>query len=113
MCSALGSLEGASTAASVFGRFARVRDARELEAVPNGASSMNNGKGRTNFPELVDAKEAAQLLRRPPSTLKRWRYDGVGPDWIVEEGKVMYDVAVLREYVRQNTRVSSVRAAGV
>jgi len=64
-----------------------------------------------SFPELVDAKEAATLLRRPPDTLKRWRYEGVGPDWIVIEGKVMYDVAVLLEYVRKNTRVGSVGAA--
>jgi hypothetical protein len=65
-----------------------------------------------DFPELVDAKEAAQLLHRPESTLKRWRYEGVGPDWILVEGRVMYDKAVLREYLRQNTRVASVRAAG-
>ena len=66
---------------------------------------------RISFPELVDTKEAARLLRRPPDTLKRWRYEGVGPDWIVIEGKVMYDVAVLLEYIRKNTRVGSVRAA--
>lgn len=63
------------------------------------------------FPQLVDAKEAAGLLHRPEATLKRWRYEGVGPDWIVVEGKIMYDVAVLLEYVRQNTRVASVRAS--
>jgi hypothetical protein len=63
------------------------------------------------FPHLVDTKEAARLLGRPPDTLKRWRYEGVGPDWITIEGKVMYDIAVLLEYVRQNTRVASVRAA--
>ncbi|HET9100790.1 MAG TPA: hypothetical protein VFN62_10390 [Acidobacteriaceae bacterium] len=67
---------------------------------------------RVDFPELTDTKGAAGLLHRPPSTLKRWRYEGVGPDWIVIEGKVMYDVAVLLEYVRKNTRVGSVGAAG-
>lgn len=70
-------------------------------------------KDRTlQFPELVDTQGAAHLLRRPATTLKRWRYEGVGPDWIVIEGRVMYDVAVLCEYVRQNTRIASVRAAG-
>lgn len=64
------------------------------------------------FPELIDTVEAARLLRRPPTTLKRWRYEGVGPDWIEVEGRVMYDVAVLLEYIRVNTRVASVRAAG-
>jgi len=62
------------------------------------------------FPELADTKEAARLLRRPTATLKRWRYEGVGPDWIMIEGKVAYDVAVLLDYVRKNTRVASVRA---
>ena len=73
---------------------------------------MTRKNGPIEFPELIGTKEAAQLLRRPPETLKRWRYEGVGPDWIVIEGKVMYDVAVLREYIRTNTRVGSVRAAG-
>lgn len=63
------------------------------------------------FPQLVDTKEAAGLLGRPPDTLKRWRYEGVGPDWIVIERKVMYDVAVLLKYIVRNTRVASVAAA--
>lgn len=63
------------------------------------------------FPQLVDTEEAARLLGRPASTLKRWRYEGVGPDWIVIERRVMYDVAVLLEYVKRNTRFVSVRAA--
>jgi hypothetical protein len=75
-----------------------------------------NSKGKQDrliqFPALVNNEEAAQLLHRPPTTLKRWRYEGVGPDWILIEGRVMYDVAVLREYIRRNTRVASVRAAG-
>ena len=64
------------------------------------------------FPQLVNTEEASRLLNRPPTTLKRWRYEGVGPDWIEIEGRVMYDVAVLLAYVHQNTRVASVRAAG-
>lgn len=63
------------------------------------------------FPELVNTGEAARLLGRPPATLKRWRYEGVGPDWIELEGKISYDVAALLEYIKQNTRVASVRAA--
>jgi hypothetical protein len=62
------------------------------------------------FPELVDTKEAARLLRRPPDTLKRWRYEGVGPDLIVTEGKVFYDLAVLLGYLRENTHVGSAPA---
>jgi hypothetical protein len=74
-----------------------------------------NAKGQSarilQFPELVDTAEAARLLHRQPSTLKRWRYEGVGPDWIEMEGKISYDVAVLLEYIKRNTRVASVRAA--
>lgn len=73
---------------------------------------MTRRNGPLEFPQLIGTTEAARLFNRPPDTLKRWRYEGVGPDWIVIEGKVMYDVAVLLEYIRKNTRVGSVRAAG-
>jgi len=64
------------------------------------------------FPELVDTKAAAQLLVRPPETLKRWRYEGVGPDWIEMEGKVVYEVSALLAYLEQNRRVGSARLKG-
>jgi hypothetical protein len=59
---------------------------------------------------LVDRK-AADILGRSAATLKRWRCEGVGPDWIEIEGRVSYDVAVLLEFIRKSTRVASVRAA--
>jgi phage terminase Nu1 subunit (DNA packaging protein) len=64
-----------------------------------------------NIPQLINTKEAAEILGRSPATLKRWRYEGIGPDYVEMEGRVSYDVAVLLEYIRQNTRVPSVRAA--
>jgi hypothetical protein len=63
------------------------------------------------IPQLVDTRKAAQMLGRSPATLKRWRSEGIGPDWIELEGRVSYDVSVLLEYIRKNTRVASVRAA--
>ena len=63
------------------------------------------------IPQLVDTHGAAEILARSPATLKRWRYEGVGPDWIEIEGRVSYDVRVLLEYIQRNTRVASVRAA--
>ena len=63
------------------------------------------------IPQLVDTHRAAEILARSPATLKRWRYEGVGPDWIEIEGRVSYDVRVLLEYIQRNTRVASVRAA--
>ena len=63
------------------------------------------------LPQLVNTRKAAEILGRSPATLKRWRYEGVGPNWIEIEGRVSYDVAVLLDYIRTNTRVASVRAA--
>jgi hypothetical protein len=66
---------------------------------------------RVELPQLVDTHEAARVLGRSAVTLKRWRHEGIGPNWVELEGRVSYDVAVLAEYIRKNTRVASVRAA--
>lgn len=62
------------------------------------------------MPQLVNTRQAAEILGRSPATLKRWRYEGVGPAYVAIEGRVSYDVAVLIEYINENTRVPSVRA---
>jgi hypothetical protein len=59
---------------------------------------------------MLTTKEAAALLGRPHSTLERWRCEGKGPDYVKEEGGVRYHEDHLREYIRRNTRTSSVRA---
>lgn len=64
-----------------------------------------------SIPELVTTKEAAKILGRSPATLKRWRYEGSGPNFILMKGRVSYDKQVLLDYIQRNTRVSSVRAA--
>lgn len=61
-------------------------------------------------PQLVNTRRAAEILGCSPATLKRWRYEGVGPAYVEMEGRVSYDVAVLIEYINENTRVPSVRA---
>jgi hypothetical protein len=63
------------------------------------------------IPQLVDTRKAAEMLGRSVATLKRWRHEGTGPNWIEIEGRVSYDVAVLLEFIRKNTRVASMRAA--
>lgn len=70
-----------------------------------------NTNGPIPIPTLVDTREAAKILGRSAATLKRWRHEGIGPNWIEIEGRVSYDVAVLLEFIRKNTRVPSVRAA--
>jgi predicted site-specific integrase-resolvase len=62
-------------------------------------------------PQLLNTRKAAEILGRSAATLKRWRAEGVGPDWIELQGRVSYDVNVLVEYIQRNTRVASVRAA--
>jgi len=63
------------------------------------------------MPQLVNAHKAAEILGRSAATLKRWRAEGVGPNWVELQGRVSYDVNVLLEYIQKNTRVASVRAA--
>jgi hypothetical protein len=74
-------------------------------------ASLEVVKKNVAIPQLVDTHGAAEILARSPATLKRWRCEGVGPDWIEIEGRVSYDVRVLLEYIQRNTRVASVRAA--
>jgi len=63
------------------------------------------------IPRLLKTRQAAEMLGRSPNTLKRWRYEGIGPDYVKIQGRVSYDVAVLLEFIRQSTRTPSVRAA--
>jgi predicted site-specific integrase-resolvase len=68
------------------------------------------GKNKA-VPSLVNTRKAAEILGRSAATLKRWRHEGIGPNWIEIEGRVSYDVDVLLEYIKKGTRVASVRAA--
>ena len=70
-------------------------------------STVQNDK----FPVFIPTKRAAEILGRSPATLKRWRYEGTGPEYVEIEGRVRYDVRVLLDYIKKNTRVPSVRAA--
>ena len=63
------------------------------------------------IPNLVNTRQAAEMLGRSVATLKRWRHEGIGPNWIEIEGRVSYDVDVLLAYIKKGTRVASVRAA--
>jgi hypothetical protein len=72
--------------------------------------SLNAATKEESIPELVDTRRAAKILGRSPNTLKRWRYEGAGPHYVVIRGRVLYDIVVLLEFIRENTRVPSVRA---
>jgi hypothetical protein len=62
-------------------------------------------------PTMVSTRVAAGIVGRSEDTLKRWRYEGVGPEYTVYRGRVRYDVAVLKNFNAENTRMPSVRAA--
>ena len=72
---------------------------------------MEKPAQQSTIPRLVSTRDAAEILGRSPATLKRWRLEGTGPNWIELEGRVSYDVGVLRDFIVKNTRVASVRAA--
>ena len=72
---------------------------------------MGQNHAEISSPQLVDTRKAAQIVGRSPNTLKRWRYEGFGPEYVVIHRRVRYDMAVLLEFVRKNVRVPSVRAA--
>jgi hypothetical protein len=93
-----------------------VKRGKETEGAES-ESSTRDGRSQalqltksSPVPQLVDTTRAAEILGRSPATLKRWRYEGVGPSWIEMEGRVSYDVAVLLEHIRRNTRTPSVQA---
>lgn len=67
-------------------------------------------RGR-EIPQLINTRRAAKILGRSEATLKRWRYEGVGPNWVSMEGRVRYDLSVLLSYIEEHTQVPSVRAA--
>jgi hypothetical protein len=83
-----------------------------IEGVEGQANMFHEKKGpQREIPKLVDTRKAAEILGRSAATLKRWRHEGIGPNWIEIEGRVSYDVSVLLEFIEKNTRVASVQAA--
>ena len=41
---------------------------------------------RQAVPQLINTRRAAEILGPlSPATLTRWRYEGIGPEWIVLE----------------------------
>lgn len=63
------------------------------------------------MPQLVNTRKAAEILCHSATTLKRWRYQGVGPGWVRLHGRVCYEVSVLLQYIQKHTETPSVEAA--
>jgi len=56
------------------------------------------------FPELIDEREAAKLLHVSHRTLQEWRSKRgqAGPPFVKSEGRCLYQVDVLREWILGN-----------
>lgn len=48
-------------------------------------------------------RDAAELLGRSPSTLRRWRAEGAGPAWRRRLGRVEYALSDLADFVASTT----------
>jgi len=56
--------------------------------------------------ELIDEKEAAQLLNLRPSTLRAWRCQGRGPNFLRLGGAVRYEREDLIKFI-ETSRIST------
>lgn len=70
-------------------------------------SPPTNRDNRFNH-ELIDTHEAARRLNLSRHTLIRWRTTGQGPAFLKFGRRVLYDPVMLSEWVRSNTRTSTV-----
>ena len=50
-------------------------------------------------------KELAARWRITQSTLQRWRYRGVGPDFVKLSGRVLYPASVVETFESQHIQV--------
>jgi hypothetical protein len=67
-------------------------------------------KNVADQPKPLDSKRAAEILGRSPSTLKRWRAEGLGPKYVRIRGRVRYHPQVLDDFIRDH-ECEPVRAA--
>jgi predicted DNA-binding transcriptional regulator AlpA len=57
--------------------------------------------------ELLTTKDAAQLLSLRPDTLARWRWRGIGPEFVRVGGRaVRYPATALADWLRSQRAVS-------
>ncbi|TAH67629.1 MAG: DNA-binding protein [Rhodopseudomonas palustris] len=63
-----------------------------MTATANNSRSpaANAAPSTVNPDELIEATEAATLLRQKPQTLAAWRCDGKGPEYVKIGRRVLY-----------------------
>lgn len=61
--------------------------------------------------QLVTEKHAAEMMATPAGTLRYWRHQGKGPNYVRLGGRVKYDVLEVIEFINRHRHSLSVRAS--
>jgi len=61
-------------------------------------------------PQLVSESRAAEIMATPAGTLRYWRHQGKGPNYIRLGGRVKYDLVEVIEFIDRHRHSLSVRA---
>jgi hypothetical protein len=56
---------------------------------------------------LLSPKRTGRIVRRHPKTLGRWRRDGIGPDFVLINGRPAYEEDAIRRWLDQQRRTST------
>jgi hypothetical protein len=59
---------------------------------------------------LLSTEEVAEVLGRPPRTLRQWRYLGVGPKYLKVGAAVCYRPGDVEGWLRAQEREAAIRA---
>ena len=57
--------------------------------------------------KLITPTEVSELLSISPLTLRKWRWEGKGPQFIKAGSKVLYRIADIENWVNTQTRSST------
>jgi hypothetical protein len=52
---------------------------------------------------LMTPESVSTVLQVPPSRLARWRSKGVGPDYVKIEGRVLYSMDAVVDFINRST----------
>ena len=63
-------------------------------------------------PSLINEHEASKRLGIRPSTLRRWRWSGTGPDFLKIGGAVRYTEAGIDAFLNAAVRISTQQGEG-
>lgn len=74
-------------------------------------SDMNSLLPSAPAVQLITEKHAAEIIATPPGTLRYWRHQGKGPNYIRLVGRIKYDLAEVIDFIDRHRHAFSVRAS--